>query len=838
MISKLLLAPFFALFLGMLNQTLQAQPIATPAAERLKSLQEKRKMAANSTWKTGFRNVGPHVMSGRVVEVEVNPADPTEFYVAYATGGLWHTTNNGLSFTPIFDDEDVIGIGDVGVHWPSRTIWIGTGEANASRSTYSGVGVYKSTNNGKSWQYLGLPESHHIGKVMPHPTDTNIAWVAATGHLYTPNRERGVYKTTDGGRTWKQTLYVDENTGAIEMDLNPQNANEVYACLWYKTRRAWNFEESGSTSGIYKSNDGGNTWQQLNQPGSGLPTGSIFGRSGVVVHPAQPNIVYAIIDNQTKKAATPNRADSNSYTLDELKNLTKAQFAQLDTNRLDTFLKRNRLTPKYNAHQLKSMVANGKFAPTVLYDYAYVNTGFEGSPIGAEVYRSNDAGATWKKTNEKDLPNLYSTYGYFFGRMNVSPANPDKLVILGVPVLMSTDGGKSFTNIGKFNTHSDHHAIWINPRRDSHMILGNDGGVNITYDDGAHWFKANAPAVGQFYAISVDSARPYRVLGGLQDNGVWIGYTRRQPISEANYDTLQYKRLGGGDGMMALTDPRDNKTVYYGSQFGAYSRSHIDTGGYLSVRPQHELGEKPYRFNWLTPIVLSRHNPDVFYIGSNHFHRSLSKGSNLKTLSPDLTNGRPDGDVPYGTLTTISESPMQFGLIYTGTDDGNIHISRDGGYTFTKISNTLPKGLWVSRVVASKHQLGRVYATLNGYRNDHFTPYVYVSHNFGQSWQPIAANLPLEPVNVIVEDPVLENNLYVGTDGGLYVSKDGGKSYTLWQKGLPMAIPVHDIAIQERENEILLGTHGRSIYVADLNEAQGLEPKRQPTQRRRIELDD
>lgn len=817
---------------SILHISLSSQPVVpTPASERMASLEAKRKMAASSPFKTSFRNVGPTVMSGRVVDIDVNPDDPTEFYVAYATGGLWHTTNNGQSFTPIFDNEDVIGLGDVTVQWKTRTIWLGTGEANASRSTYSGVGVYKSSDNGKTWQYLGLPESHHIGEIIVHPADANIAWVAVTGHLYTPNKERGVYKTTDGGKSWKQVLYLDENTGAIEMDINPKNPDELYANMWYKTRKAWNFEESGKTSGIYKSTDGGNKWSLISGEGSGLPNGPAFGRSAVVVFEGNPNILYATVDNQTKRTP-PAKEDTAAYKLDDFKTLTKEQFANLDDKKVDSFLKQNRAFPRYSSKALKQMVSSDKVKPTAVYDYFNVNTGFEGTPIGFELYRSDDAGKTWKKVNEKDQPNLYSTYGYYFARFAVSPSNENKIVVLGVPVLMSTDGGKTFKTISKSNTHSDHHFIWINGKRDSHMILGNDGGVNITYDNGDHWFKANTPSVGQFYAISVDNARPYKVYGGLQDNGVWAGYTRRQRTSDANYDTLQYRMIGGGDGMMVVADPRDNKTVYYGSQFGAYSRSHLDTGGVFPVRPMHEMGELPYRFNWTTPIMLSKHNPDVFYIASNRFHRSMNKGAGLKTLSGDLTNGKKDGDVPFGTISSISESPLRFGLLYAGTDDGNVHVSKDGGYSWTLVNNGLPKDLWVSRVFASNHKEGRVYVTLNGYRNDHFKAYVYVSEDYGASWKSISSNLPLEPVNVIREDHKFENVLYVGTDGGLYVSKDRGTSWNVWKNGLPHAIPVHDIAVQERENEILIGTHGRSIYVADLNEMHGLEPKKEAPVRR------
>ena len=802
--------------------------LPTPAAERSAGIERRKNLVAASTIQTAFRNVGPNVMSGRVVDVDVNPGDPTEFYVAYATGGLWHTVNNGQSFTPVFDTENAIGLGDVAVNWKNNIIWLGTGEANSSRSSYSGIGIYNSVDGGKHWNYLGLPESHHIGEIILHPNEPGTAWVAVTGHLYSPNKERGIYKTSDGGKSWRQTLFINETTGGIEMDINPLNANELYACMWHKTRTAWNFVESGSTSGLYKSTDGGEHWQLLSVPGSGLPTGAGVGRMGIAVSPKNPNTIFAIVDNQDHQPDTAKRkkTDSASYGKNDLKGLDKAAFAKLDEKRLDTFLKRNRLNIKYSAASLKLKVAKDSLTPTALYDYLYdANDDLFNTPIiGAEIYRSDDGGIKWRKVNEEKL-DLYNTYGYYFGRIYVSPANTEKLVITGYDIELSTNGGKTWKRFDKRNVHADHHSCWINPGRDSHMIIGNDGGVNITYDNGENWFKANSPAVGQFYAITTDNATPYRVYGGLQDNGVWYGYTTRQRTNDASFDTLQYKSAGGGDGMMVQVDTRDNKTLYSGYQFGFYSRQDVERSGGLGIHPSNELGEAPYRYNWCTPILLSKHNQDIFYMGSSKFHRSLNRGADMQTLSPDLTNGKRDGDVPYGTITTLSESPLKFGLLYAGTDDGNIQLSRDGGYTWQLVSGGLPAGLWVSRVAASAHKAGRVFATLNGYRMDHFAPYVFVSEDFGTTWTELGKGLPADPVNVIKEDPKKDSLLYVGTDAGLFVSRDRGQSWMGWQKGLPFTIPIHDIAIQERENEILLGTHGRSIYVASLNELHGIKSK-------------
>jgi photosystem II stability/assembly factor-like uncharacterized protein len=818
------------------------QPNSTPAGERMQGLDQRRKLQALSPLNDiKFRSIGPTIMSGRVVDVDVNPDDPTEFYVAYATGGLWHTVNNGQSFTPVMDSLDIHFIGDIAVNWVKRTIWLGTGEVNSSRSSYAGTGVYKSSDNGKNWEYLGLPESHHIGKIQLHPSNDNIAWVAVLGHLYSANRERGVYKTTDGGKTWKQTLYVDDNTGCVDLDINPVNPLEVYAAMWYRTRRAWKFEESGSSSGIYKSNDGGETWSKVSGAGTGFMTGDKIGRIGIAVYPKNPNMVWAVVDNNNPKPDTARKNDT-LYKKGDFRNITKEQFASLKNNLLDTFLRKNGFPRKYNAKNVKEMVAADKLKPTSLWDFLDSDDGFQNTGIyGCEVYKSEDGGMSWKKTHDKPI-GIFNTYGYYFAKIYTSAYNPDKVFILGFFAQMSTDGGKTFKTIDKNNVHADHHALWINPKKDSHLINGNDGGANITYDNGENWFKANTPPVGQFYAITVDDAKPYNVYGGLQDNGSWWGpSTHKEDIGWIDNGQYAYKGINGGDGMQAQVDTRDNATVYSGSQFGVYSRYNKNQrGAQKFIRPQHELGEKPLRFNWQTPIWLSRHNQDVLYYGSNRFYRSLNRGDTMIAMSGDLTNGRVAGNVPYGTITAISESPLRFGLIYTGTDDGNIHRSYDGGYSWEQLNQTKTTSqpvkkstkpltlqlkletnkLWVSRVTASQHKEGRVYVSLNGYRFDHFAPYLYVSDDYGTTWKQVGRELPYEPINVIKEDPKDDSIIYVGTDGGLYVSFDMGNRFMLWNGGMPKSVPVHDIAIQQRENEIILGTHGRSLFVAKLEDIQ------------------
>jgi photosystem II stability/assembly factor-like uncharacterized protein len=808
-----------------------AQLKPTPGDARLKSLQEKNRKAAESPLKDiSFRNIGPTIMSGRVDDLEVNPADPTEFYVAYATGGLWHTTNNGQSFTPIFDQETVVGIGDIAVNWQTRTIWVGTGEVNSSRSSYAGIGVFKSSDNGKSWEYLGLPESHHIGKITLHPSNPSIAWVAVLGHLYSPNKDRGVYKTIDGGKTWKQTLTIDENTGSVEMEINSQNPNEMYASTWHRIRKSWNFVEGGKTSGIYKSSDGGESWQLISGASSGFPQGDGVGRIGLAVYPKDPSVVYAVVDNYNLKPDT-SKADTGRIVVKDLKNIDNKQLAAYSDPALERFIRMNGLNGQYSsAKNLREALNSQSVTTTDLYAYLYDDgAGPSANQIyGCEVYKSTDAGKTWKKTHQQPI-SIYNTFGYYFGKVFVSPVNSDKIVILGISANLSMDGGKTFTSMDKGNTHADWHALWINPNRDNHMIAGNDGGCNITYDAGKNWFKANSPAVGQFYAINVDNEKPYNVYGGLQDNGSWYGpSTNRESIDWTDDGQYGFKRLNGGDGMQVQIDPRDHNIVYSGSQFGAYMRiNKLQPTPRFLRPPAGSLKDPRNRFNWQTPILLSRHNPDILYMAGNSLFRSMNKGDQFEKISGDLSNGKKTGDVPFGTLTTISESPFRFGLLYTGSDDGVINVTKDGGYCWSKLGlpdkkgmNGLPQGLYVSRVLASRHKESRVYVTLNGYRDDHFDAYVYCSDDYGITWKRLGLDLPLEAVNAIREDPKWANILYVATDGGVYASTNGGESFVQFTNGLPKGIPVHDLTIQERENEIILGTHGRSIYIGKLDLVQ------------------
>ena len=807
---------FFCVSLGFSQQS------ATSAKTIENALQQKQNLAQQSLVKnTSFTNVGPTIMSGRVVDLAVNPNNPNEFYVGYASGGVWYTKNNGTSFEPIFDASNTQNVGDIAVDWKNKTIWVGTGESNSSRSSYAGIGILKSTNHGKTWTNVGLKDSHHIGRIIINPNNPNEVTIGVVGHLYSSNKTRGIYKTKDGGKTWKNVLFINKDTGIIDINVSPTNANIMYAASWERNRSSWNFDGDGKNSAIYKSIDGGNSWKKITAKNNGFPTGDGVGRIGIAAF--NDNVVYALLDNQFRR---PAEKDDNEDGLrkEDFKTMSQADFLKLTDKDLNSYLRSNRFPRKYSPKSVKASVKNGSVQPSDLALYLKnANAALFDSPvIGAEVYKSTDGGKTWAKIHDDYLDGVYSSYGYYFGVIAVNPSNENKIYVLGVPIIKSDDGGKTFESIGKENVHSDHQAIWLNPKEEGHIINGNDGGVNITYDDGENWTKNNAPSVGQFYYINVDNQKPYNVYGGLQDNGVWYGPSNYSASKNwGGSGQYPYKRIGGGDGMQVQIDSRDNNIVYSGSQFGFYSRQNLETGERISINPKHELGDSPYRYNWQTPILLSPHNQDILYMGANKLLRSMDQGETFDVISSDLTTGGKKGNVPYGTLTAISESPFQFGMIYTGSDDGYINLTTNGGSSWNRISDNLPQGLWVSRVVASQHKKNRIYATLNGYRFDDFSAYVFMSENAGQTWESISSNVPASAVNVIKEDPKNENILYLGTDNGAYITFNNGEKWEAFNNGLP-SVAVHDLVIQSEANDLLIGTHGRSIYKTNVAHFQSM----------------
>lgn len=803
----LFLSPFFAI----------AQQPATSAETIKQALEQKQAMIQSSLVKNvPFATIGPTIMSGRVVDLDVNPDTPSEFYVGYASGGVWHTTNNGTTFTPILDSSDTQNVGDIAVHWPTRTIYVGTGENNASRSSYAGIGILKSTDNGESWTNLGLMDAHHFAPILIHPDNPDVVVVGATGHLYSTNEQRGVYKTTNGGKTWKQTLFVDNISGIIDLQHSPSNYNVMFATSWTKDRKAWNFTGNGNNSGIYKSIDAGETWTKVSTEKSGFPTGEGVGRIGVAVF--NDNVVYAIHDSQFRRPDDNKKDVKRGLAKADFKTMSNADFLALEDKKLNGFLKTNGFQEKYRAENIKQMVRSGNVKPIDLAKYLEDANSilFDTPVVGTEVYKSEDGGKTWKKTHEDYLDGIYYSYGYYFGHVHVSPVNENDIYIYGVPILKSKDSGKTFESISAENVHADHHALWINPKNPNHLVNGNDGGVNISYDDGENWIKNNSPSVGQFYAINVDNEKPYNVYGGLQDNGVWKGANNaRENKSWHQRGQYPWKGIMGGDGMQIEIDNRNSNIVYTGYQFGNYFRLNLETEEQTYIQPKHTLGENPYRFNWQTPIVLSPHNQDILYLGGNKLMRSMNQGTDWEAISADLTKGGKPGNVAYGTLASISESSFQFGLIYTGSDDGVVSVTKNAGGSWENITGNLPKDLWVSRVIASQHQKERVYVTLNGYRWDDFKVYAYMSDDYGQTWKAISGNIPASPVNVIREDSTSENILYLGTDNGAYVSFNKGDSWEVFSNGLPN-VAVHDIVIQPEAKDLLLGTHGRSIYRTDI----------------------
>ncbi|MGK0494962.1 MAG: photosystem II stability/assembly factor-like uncharacterized protein, partial [Maribacter sp.] len=451
--------------------------------------------------------------------------------------------------------------------------------------------------------------------------------------------------------------------------------------------------------------------------------------------------------------------------------------------------------------------------------------------IGAEVYRSDDAGKTWKKQNKDYIDDLFYSYGYVFAQVRVDASNKDKIYLLGVPIIKSDDGGKTYSSIQKENVHVDHHSLWVNPKRPGHLINGNDGGLNISYDDGEHWTKNNSESVGTFFAVNIDHQEPYNVYGGLQDNGVWMGpHNAKSDFAWQQNGHHPWKGIAGGDGMQIQIDRRNPNIVFTGSQFGYYSRIDVENDKRTFIKPSHKLGEVPYRFNWESPILLSSHNQDILYFGTNKFMRSMDQGDTWESISPDLTAGGKKGNVPYGTLTTISESPFQFGLLYSGSDDGMVHLSKNGGSSWDEIGQNLTltglkssEKLWVAQVLASTHKKERVYLALSGYRYDDFRTYLYKSDDYGTTWKSITSNIPNSPVNVIIEDPENENLLFSGTDNGLYASINQGVSWETFQNEIPN-VAIHDLVIQPEAKHLIIATHGRGIYKSNIAPLQLMTP--------------
>jgi photosystem II stability/assembly factor-like uncharacterized protein len=743
-------------FLASISTTLHSQATSiaktTPAAFNADSAR-----LSELPW----RPIGPAVTSGRVVDFAV-PEGPTAqigerlgelFYVASASGGVWKTTNGGTTWEPVFDHQGTASIGDIAVA-PSNPeiLWVGTGENNNQRSASWGDGVYKSENGGRTWTNMGLRKSEHIGRIIVHPTNPQIVFVAATGPLWGAGGDRGLFRTTDGGRTWKNVKNIDAHTGFTDVIFDPSNPDVIYAASLQRERRPWSYVGGGPGSGIWKSIDGGDTWTKLTE---GLPTADV-GRIGLDVSRSNPNIVYATIETK--------------------------------------------------------VTGNGAAVGTT-----------EGS-----VYRSDDRGGSWQR-----MGNGFS-YPWYMGQIRVDPTDPDRVYFMGVPLQVSTDGGRTFRNTAGAS-HSDHHAMWIDPKDPDHLIIGCDGGVYISRDRGRTVdFVPNLP-IAQYYAIATDMRQPYYyVYGGLQDNSSWGGPSQtrnRQGITNADW-----VRTTGGDGFYAQIDPQDPNTVYGESQEGDIVRYDVRTGEQKTIKPLPEFGARPYRWNWSSPMLISPYDHNTLYFGANYLFKSTSRGDSWTRLGPDLTRqlnrdslpvmgklwprdaiARHNGTADYGNISTIDESPKRQGLLYVGTDDGVVSVSRDGGATWTKYTRFpgVPDQTYVSRVVASRFNEGTVYATMDNHRNNDFKPYVLQSDDYGAHWKSITGNLPANgSAQVIREDLVESNLLFVGTEFGVFYSALGGHNWTQLKYNLP-TVAVHDIVVHPREHDLVIGTHGRGIYIID-----------------------
>lgn len=811
------------------QERVRFHPVRRPgstAADRDRALALRERKEADSNFAgVKWRCIGPEVESGRVIDLE--RLANGDLLVAYATGGLWITRDKGLSFAPIFDDKGAFGIGAIAATPDGKTIWVGTGEANSQRTSYAGDGLYKSADGGKTFARVGLTESHHIGDVIIDPKNSDVVYVAALGPLYSQGGERGVYKTTDGGRSWRRILNVDEATGAIDLALDPNKPGRILASMWDRDRRAWNFRESGVGSAVYRSENGGASWVKT----TGLPVGDAAGRTGIARSASHPEIAYAFVDDQSddeRWREFDEKVPGGQLTRARLLRLPEDGPAKLDDKVLDTFLKRYPDTKLTVAEAKKLTATDLEKRIAAAYPDA-----FRGSERGARVFRTADGGRTWTPTGD-----LGQFGGYYWGKVFVSPTNPDDVMVTGLPLLRSKDGGKTWTSIAE-DAHVDHHAVvWEPSLGPDAFWIGNDGGLYLSADGGKTVRHFNSLPVGQATTLAVDDAKPYNVYLGFQDNGTQVGPSTHVP--GRNVD--EWKSIFGGDGSAIAIDPRkDRNQIYVAYQFGEHFfmdrdklRGAPDYGPGKPDAPMRRItpatpkGEKTNRFNWISPIVIDPFVPDILYIGSQRLHRSFDQGRTWKTISPDLTRDLPQsqvpggGDVPFSTLKDVSASPLVFGLIYCGADDGRVTMTPDGGATWRDIPTPTPEK-WVSRIVASRHEADVVYCAQSGYRDDDWRAYLYRSTDRGRTWTSISGDLPDETINVIREDPVDPKTLYVGTDMGVWASRDSGATWFALAGGMPN-LPVHDLAVQTREDELVIATHARSAWVLPLKPFRQVNP--------------
>ncbi|MGA9117218.1 MAG: glycosyl hydrolase [Bacteroidota bacterium] len=693
-----------------------------------------------------FRSLGPALTSGRVGDLAVRGCDPTEYYAAVASGGVWKTTNAGTTFEPVFDGEGSYSIGCVALDErnPAR-VWVGTGENNSQRSVSYGDGVYRSDDGGKSWTNTGLKRSEHIGKILVDPRSSDIVYAAAQGPLWGPGGDRGLYKTTDGGGSWNAVLSISPNTGVTDIAMDPRNPDLLYAASYQRRRHVWTLINGGPESALYKSEDGGKTWRKLTR---GLPAEEM-GRIGLALSPVRPDVVFALIELAGRKGG---------------------------------------------------------------------------------VYRSTDRGESWEKRGD-----YASASAQYYSELVCDPLDPDRIYSMDVYLKVSQDGGRTWRNLGEKAKHVDNHALWVNPQNTSHYLAGGDGGLYESFDRGRTWkFLPNLP-VTQFYRVTVDNALPfYNIYGGTQDNCTIGGPSRT--VSSAGVNNCDWFITTSGDGFETQVDPEDPGIVYSQSQYGGLVRHDRRSGEITGIRPVEGKGEPPLRWNWDSPLIISPHAHTRLYFAANILFRSDDRGDSWIPVSGDLTRALDRNALPvmgtvwgvdavaknastslYGNITALSESPVAEGILWTGSDDGLIHVSENGGAAWRKIEGVpgVPERAYVSRLEASRHDARTVYAAFDHHKEADFRPYLYRSTDAGRSWSSIAGNLPANgPVYALAEDHGKPELLFAGTEFGVFCTVDGGKKWIRMTGGLP-TIAVRDIDIQRRENDLVLGTFGRGFYVLD-----------------------